>query len=131
MAQPGTVAAIKELTNGRGADYVFEAIGLTAVQEECLEAVRPGGTVIFAGLSPMGSSTNLPGAMIGRQEKTIAGSYYGSANTTRDFPKYAEFYKQGQLDLDRLISKRYALEQINEAYADMLTGEIARGLIVF
>lgn len=131
MAGPDTVAAIKRLTNGRGADTVFEAIGLTAVQEQCLDAVRPGGLVVYVGLSPMGSSTNLPGAIIARQEKTITGSYYGSANTARDFPKYAELYQQGLLDLDRLISKRYTLDQINDAYADMLTGELARGVIVF
>jgi len=131
IAQTDTVAAIKQLTDGRGADTVFEAIGITAVQEVCLEAVRPGGLVVYVGMSPMGSSTNLPGAIIARQEKTITGSYYGSANTARDFPQYAAFYQQGQLDLDRLVSKRYPLAQINEAYAEMLGGEIARGLIVF
>jgi len=131
MVQHDTVAAIKSLTGGRGADYVFEAVGITAVQEQCLEAVRPGGTVVYVGLSAMGSSTNLPGSIIARQEKTVTGSYYGSANTARDFPKYASLYKQGLLDLDRLISKRYLLEQINEAYAEMLNGEIARGVIVF
>ena len=131
LARPDTVRAIKKLTGGRGAGYVFEAVGLTAVQEECLEAVRPGGKVIYAGLSPMGSSTNLPAAIIARQEKTITGSYYGSANTARDFPLYVDFYRKGQLDLESLISKRYPLEEINEAYAAMLSGETARGLIVF
>jgi Zn-dependent alcohol dehydrogenase len=131
MAGLGTVAAIQRLTEGRGADYVFEAIGLPGVQEECLVAVRPGGTVVLAGVSPMGSSTNLPGAMITRQEKTVTGTYYGSANPARDFPLYARLYLQKLLDLDRLISRTYALDQINEAYAAMLSGEVARGLIVF
>ncbi|MBI3761262.1 MAG: Zn-dependent alcohol dehydrogenase [Chloroflexi bacterium] len=131
MAGPDAVGAIKKLTEGRGADYVFEAIGLPAVQEQCLDAVRPGGTVVLVGVSPMGSGTNLPGAIITRQEKTVTGSYYGSANTARDFPLYADLYLKGKLDLDRLISKTYPLEQINEAYADMLSGEIARGVIVF
>lgn len=131
MTGPDTVPAIKKITSGRGADYVFEAIGLPGVQEECLSAVRPGGTVVLAGISPMGSGTNLPGAIITRQEKTVTGSYYGSANTSRDFPLYAELYQRGLLDLDKLISRTYPLERINEAYADMLSGEIARGLIVF
>jgi len=61
----------------------------------------------------------------------VTGSYYGSANTTRDFPKYIDLYQQGLLDLERLISKRYSLDQINEAYADMLQGETARGIILF
>ncbi len=131
MNRPDTNDAIRNLTEGRGADYVFEAVGLTSLQEQCLDAVRPGGLVVYVGMSPMGSSTNLPGAIIARQEKTVTGSYYGSANTARDFPKYIDLYRQGLLDLERLISKRYSLEQINEAYADMLQGETARGIIVF
>jgi S-(hydroxymethyl)glutathione dehydrogenase/alcohol dehydrogenase len=131
MAGPDAIDAIRRMTAGRGADYVFEAIGLPQVQEECLAATRPGGTVVLAGVAPMGSSTNLPGALITRQEKTITGTYYGSANPARDFPLYADLYRRGLLDLDRLISRIYPLAQINEAYADMLGGEIARGLIVF
>jgi Zn-dependent alcohol dehydrogenase len=131
MAGPDTNDSIRALTEGRGADYVFEAIGLPAVQEQCLDATRPGGMLVLVGISPMGSHTNLPGALITRQEKTVAGSYYGTANPTRDFPLYADLYLKGKLDLDRLVSKTYSLDQINEAYADMLSGEIARGLIVF
>ena len=56
-----SVRDIRHLTEGRGADYVFEAIGIPAVQEQCLEAVRPAGTVVLVGVSPMGSGTNLPG----------------------------------------------------------------------
>lgn len=131
LADPHTNDAIRDLTEGRGADYVFEAIGLPAVQEQCLDAARPGGTIVFAGVSPMGSSTNLPGAIITRQEKTVMGSYYGTSNTTRDFALYADLYLKGKLALDRLVSKTYPLDQINEAYADMLSGETARGVIVF
>lgn len=123
--------AVKHVTKGRGADYVFEAVGLPQVQEECLEAARPGGLIIFAGLSAMGSNTNLPGAVLTRQEKTVTGSYYGTANPARDFPLYATLYQRGLLDLEKMVSRTYPLEQINEAYADMLSGEIARGLIVF
>jgi S-(hydroxymethyl)glutathione dehydrogenase/alcohol dehydrogenase len=61
----------------------------------------------------------------------VVGSYYGTANTARDFPLYADLYLKGKLDLERLISKKYKLEEINEAYADMLAGEIARGVIYF
>lgn len=131
LAGPQVVKRIRAMTEGRGADYVFEAIGIPAVQEQCLEAVRPGGTVVLVGVSPMGSGTNLPGSVITRQEKTVTGSYYGSANTTRDFPLYLDLYQRGLLDLDRLVSKTYRLEEINEAFADMLGGETARGVILF
>jgi Zn-dependent alcohol dehydrogenase len=130
-ADERTVSQIQSLTEGRGADYVFEAIGLPMVQEECLHAARPGGTIVLAGISPVGSNTNLPGAIITRQEKTIMGSYYGTANTSADFPLYADLYLQGKLTLDLLISKQYSLDRINEAYADMLTGHGGRGVVVF
>jgi S-(hydroxymethyl)glutathione dehydrogenase / alcohol dehydrogenase len=130
-AGPNAVDEIRALTGGRGADYVFEAIGIPAVQEEALRAARPGGMIILAGISPVGSATNLPGAVLTRQEKTVAGSYYGTANTSRDFPRFAELYLAKRLDLAKLVSRRYRLDQINEAYADMLKGEGARGIIVF
>lgn len=131
VAGPDTNNTIRQLTEGRGADYVFEAVGIPAVQEQCLDAARPGGTIVFSGLAPMGSNTNLPGAVITRQEKTVMGSYYGTANTARDFPFYAGLYLKGKLKLDRLITRTYTLDQINQAYADMLGGELARGVIVF
>ncbi len=125
------VARIKELTEGRGADYVFEAAGIAQVQELAFAAARPGGTIVFSGLSPMGSSTNLPGSVMVREEKTVMGSYYGTANPSRDFREYAERYLDGSLPIDRLITKSYPLEQINEAYADMLSGAVTRGIIQF
>jgi len=129
-AGPDAVAKIREQTEGRGADYVFEAVGAPTVQEESLHAARPGGTVVLVGLSPTGSATNLPGAVITRQEKTVVGSYYGTCDTARDFPLYAKLYREGKLDLGALVSKTYTLDEINDAYADMLRGEIVRGVIV-
>ena len=125
------IYSIQGMTEGRGADYVFEAVGIPSIQEKCLDVARPGGVVVFAGISPMGSSTNLPGSILTRQEKTVMGSYYGTSNPARDFPLYADLYMKGRLDLDRLISKRYSLDQINEAYADMLSGSVARGVVMF
>ena len=61
----------------------------------------------------------------------IIGSYYGSANAARDFPLYAELYLAGRLDLDRLISRSWSLEHINDAYEEMLGGGVARGVIEF
>ena len=131
LASEEVVAEIRALTHGRGADYVFEAVGAPAVQEQCLAAARPGGMVVLAGLAPMGSNTNLPGALITRQEKTVKGSYYGSAHPARDFPFLADLYLAGKLELDRLVTRTYRLEEINAAYADMLSGAVARGVILF
>jgi S-(hydroxymethyl)glutathione dehydrogenase/alcohol dehydrogenase len=131
VAGPDTVNTLLEMTEGRGAGFVFEAIGIPAVQEQAFAVTRPGGTLVLVGMSPMGSSTNFPGAIVARKEKTVTGSYYGSANTQRDFPTFIEFYQQGMLDLDRLITQTYSLDQINEAYEDMLNGKLARGVIQF
>jgi S-(hydroxymethyl)glutathione dehydrogenase / alcohol dehydrogenase len=126
-----TRGQLLELTGGRGADYVFEAIGNSQVQSEALRTVRPGGTLVLVGLSPVHEQTNLSGAFIARQEKVVKGCYYGSINTRRDFPKFLDMYVAGQIKLDELVSQRYWLAEINEAYAAMLGGEVARGVIVF
>ena len=128
---PEATGEIRRLTGGRGADYVFEAVGLPALQEQALAATRPGGTAVLVGISPMGSATNLPGAVLTREEKTVMGSYYGTADPSREFPRLARLYLEGKLDLDRLVTRRYRLEQINQAYADMLAGDGARGVIVY
>jgi Zn-dependent alcohol dehydrogenase len=131
LANDNPLAGIRDLTNGRGAEHAFEAVGVPALQELAFEAIRPGGTLTLAGLSAMGTGTNLPGAVITRQEKVIKGSYYGTANANRDFPMLLDLYMGGKIKLDELISKRYSLHQINQAYDAMLTGTVARGVIVF
>jgi Zn-dependent alcohol dehydrogenase len=131
LADGELLTNIRALTGGRGADHVFEAVGVPILQEIALGAVRPGGTLILSGLSPMGSGTNLPGAVITRQEKTIKGSYYGSVNARRDFPLLLDLYAAGKLPLDKLISQRYGLTEINQAFEAMLSGTVARGVIVF
>lgn len=131
LSNDETLGAVLELTGGRGADRVIEAVGLPSLQELALALARPGGTVALAGLAPMSAGTNLPGAVITRTEKTIRGSYYGSVHPSRDFPLLIDLYMAGKLRLDELITQEYRLEDINAAYDRMLTGEVARGVIVF
>ncbi len=130
LAGDDPVAQVRQFTDGRGTDYVFDATGLTHVQEQCLLAVRPGGTVVLAGLAPVGSDTNLPGAIITREEKIIKGSYYGSAQPERDFARYARFYLDGRLNLDGLITRTYPLNDIAVAYRDLLDGRLVRGIVI-
>ncbi|HEX2619093.1 MAG TPA: Zn-dependent alcohol dehydrogenase [Phototrophicaceae bacterium] len=126
-----TLAAIRALTGGRGADHVIEAVGIPALQELALEATRPGGMAVLAGLSAMGTATNLPGAVLTRTEKTVKGSYYGSVNPARDFPLMLDLYMAGKLKLDELVSREYQLSEINAAFESMLGGKVARGVVVF
>ena len=131
MAGDDTTDAIKDLTHGRGADYAFEAIGIPAVHEEAIEALRPGGTLVIVGMPPEGSVTKLDAYPFVSREKTVKGSLYGSSSTRRDFPKLLNLYMAGKLKLDELVSQEYKLEEINEAYEAMLGGEVARGVIAF
>jgi NDMA-dependent alcohol dehydrogenase len=126
-----TIEGVRSLTGGRGADHAFEAVGVPALQELAFASARSGGTVTLAGLAPMGTATNLPGAVITRQEKTVKGSYYGTVHAPRDFPMLLDLYVSKKLKLDELISRRYSLEQVNDAFRDMLGGELARGVIMF
>ena len=96
-----SVGEIQALTGGRGADHVFESVGLSFLQERGLEATRPGGTLTLVGLTPVGSDTNLPGAVITRTEKVIRGSFYGSVNTQRDFPNVHRALSRGQAQAGR------------------------------
>lgn len=131
LSDASMVDRVRALTGGRGAEFAFEAVGLPALQELALDLIRPGGMVVLAGLSAMGTGTNLPGAVITRQEKTIKGSYYGSVHPQRDFPLLLDLYSAGRLKLDQLISRTYRLDEINDAFDTMLRGETARGVIIF
>jgi Zn-dependent alcohol dehydrogenase len=131
VSGPGTTDEIRRLTGGRGAHYVFDTTGIPDVQEQCLDAARPGGSVILAGLAPMGSRTNLDAAALTRQEKTVAGTYYGTSVPDREFPLLAGLFLEGRIPLDRLVTRTYRLDQVNEAFEDMIAGRLSRGVIRF
>lgn len=122
---------VRALTGGRGADYAFEAVGLPAVQEAAYAAVRRGGALVVVGVAPLGSFTRYPGLDLHVNEKRILGSFFGSTNPHYEFPRLLALYQAGQLLLDELISARYRLDQINDAYADLLKGGHKRGIIRF
>ena len=126
-----TADQVQALTGGRGADHVFESVGLSGLQEAAFAALRPGGTLTLVGIAPSTSVMELSGAEITRTEKVVRGSFYGSVHPQRDFPLLLDLYTAGRLKLDELVTKRWRLEDINEAYAEMLTGEVARGVIMF
>lgn len=105
LSGPETVERIRELTQGRGADYVFDATGSPAVQARCLDLTRPGGTVVLVGSAPPDATFPVSGRALMAGQKAIVGCYYGSATSARDFRLYADLYLRGQLDLDRLVTR--------------------------
>jgi Zn-dependent alcohol dehydrogenase len=117
------------LTQGRGADYAFDAAGAPAIVPAAFGAIRRGGTLVCIGIPAADAVVGLPGPPLVRDEKIVTGSLYGSCRPVIDVPRILEAYKAGRLDLDRLLSKRYALEEINTAFDDMVAGEVVRGVI--
>ena len=120
---------IKDLTGG-GVDYSFEAIGKKETAEQAFEILRPGGTATIVGMIPQGTKIELDGPSFLRERK-IQGSSMGSNRFRTDMPRYIEFYLQGRLKLDELVSQRMKLEQVNEAFEDMKRGHVARSVITF
>ncbi len=123
------VEAIRDMTGG-GVDYSFEAIGLKVAAEQCFECIRPGGTATIIGMIPVGEKVELDGPSFLR-EKKIQGSSMGSNRFRTDMPKYIDFYLQGRLNLDDMITRRGRLEDVNEAFRAMKAGEVARTVLMF
>jgi len=124
------VDQIRELTDGQGVDFAFEAIGLKVAAEQAWQAIRAGGTATVIGMIPIGQNVEIPGNEFLR-EKKIQGSSMGSNSFKVDMPQYIEFYRQGRLKLDEMVTKTRPLEEINEAFADMKSGSVARTVLMF
>jgi len=127
--EDGALPLARELTDGRGADYAFVAAGVPALVRRAFDALRLGGTLVCIGLPAEGTEVVLPGPELVRQEKIVTGSLYGSCNPHTDMPLVLDLFMAGRLELDRLVSKTYGLDEINGAFADMTAGSVARGVI--
>lgn len=123
------VSQVRELTAG-GVEYSFEAIGLKIAAEQAFAMLRRGGTATVIGMIPLGQKVEIHGVEF-LSEKKIQGSTMGSNRFRYDMPRYVDLYLQGRLQLDALVSARVPLEQVNEAFAAMKAGEVARSVIVF
>ena len=129
-ASKGDVAKqVRELTRG-GVQYSFEAIGLKATTEEAFKMLRRGGTATVIGMIPLGVTVELAGSDF-LAEKKIQGSLMGSNRFPIDMPRYVDFYMQGRLKLDQMISNRLRLEEVNTAFEELKRGEVARSVVMF
>lgn len=124
------VKTLKKLTGG-GADYAFECVGLGSVVAQAYSVLRKGGTAVAVGVSSTQDATTLKTLTLSLEEKTLTGSYYGSARPREDFPRLLSLYRGGRLKLDELITHRYALDDAPQAFEDLAQGRNARGMIVF
>jgi NDMA-dependent alcohol dehydrogenase len=122
-------ALLRELTDGRGADYAFDSAGYPGVVAQAYAATRRGGTVVCIGIPPVGAEASLPGPSLPRDEKIVTGSFYGSCRPHVDMPLVLDLYMDGRLPLDKLVSRTYPLDGVNEAFAAMNDGEVARAVL--
>jgi len=124
------VSIAKGKTGGRGVDTVLEAAGSPNAFGLSVEAVRPGGEVIWLGKTDVTAEVAFRwGSLMG--EKRIRRSSYGGARPARDFPLLARAYLDGKLYLDELITRRIALDEINAGFAALKAGEAIRSVVMF
>ena len=128
--QDDPVKAVRALTRGDGVDHAFEAVGLSILVRQAIESLAIRGTATIVGVLPANAMIEVPWMAI-RPECRIQTSRMGSNQFRTDIPNYLEFYRQGRLKLDEMVSRRGQLGDINEAFRAMKAGEVARSVLVF
>ena len=124
------VKTLRKLTGG-GADYAFECVGSGALAATAYGTLRKGGQAVVVGVAGPKDTTTLRTASLTFEEKSIGGSYFGSARPRVDAPRILGLYQAGKLKLDELITRTYPIAQAPQAFADLQAGRNARGVIVF
>lgn len=127
-ADPDCIAKVKEATKG-GVDYAFEMAGSVKAMDLAYRITRRGGVTVTAGLPPPDHSFALPQVNLVAEERTVMGSYIGSCVPTRDLPRLIQLYRIGKLPVDRLLTDRLALEDINEAFDRLASGHTIRQVL--
>lgn len=123
------VGEVLEMTKG-GCHYTFEAIGLKATAEQAFKMLQSGGTATVIGMIPIGTMVEIHGVEL-LAEKKLQGSNMGSNRFRVDMPRFVDFYLDGKLHLDQMISKHIKLSEVNDALNALKTGQEARHIIMF
>ncbi|MBG0818051.1 zinc-binding dehydrogenase [Planomonospora sp. ID82291] len=126
---PDAVEAIREITGG-GAEKVVETTGVVPVLEQAYRATARGGTTVTVGLPDPSRALTLPALSLVAEERTLRGSYLGSCVPRRDVPRFVGMYRAGVLPVDALLSHRLTLDEVNEGFDRLHTGEAVRQVIV-
>ncbi|MGK2899077.1 MAG: Zn-dependent alcohol dehydrogenase [Burkholderiaceae bacterium] len=122
---------VLDLTGGIGVDYAFEVVGSGKLVEQCFKATRMNGMTVLVGVGRAEDRFSFNAMIVPFTGKTIKGCMYGSCNFKVDFPMYLDLYRQKKLDLDRLITRTYSIDEAPLAFADLEKGVNARGVIVY
>ena len=127
---PDAAEQVREATGG-GVEFAFEMAGSIKALELAYKITRRGGTTVTAGLPPPTATLPLPVVNLVGEERTVKGSYIGTCVPTRDLPRYVELYRRGRLPVDRLMSGRLELEEINAGFDRLHEGKAVRQVIGF
>jgi S-(hydroxymethyl)mycothiol dehydrogenase len=125
------VAAIQELTGGNGADVVIDAVGRPETYKQAFYARDLAGTVVLVGVPTPEMTIELPLADVFGRGGALKSSWYGDCLPTRDFPMLTELYLQGRIDLDAFVTEEIHLDQVEEAFTKMHTGDVLRSVVIF
>jgi len=129
-AGPDAVEQVREMTGG-GADIVIETVGSAGVLAEAYAATGRGGTTVTVGLPDPAQQLQIPAVSLVAEERTLKGSYLGSCVPALDIPRFIELFQGGRLPVDSLLTGTLALEDVNEAFDRLASGEAARQAILF
>jgi len=127
---PELVAKVKEVTRG-GVDVAVEAASAVAALDTAYKITRRGGTTVTVSLPPPTHTLAVPAVSLVVEERTLKGSFLGSAVPQRDLPRYIELYFAGRLPIDKLITHRIKLDEINLGFDRLANGEAIRQVILF
>jgi alcohol dehydrogenase len=127
---PDAVEEIRAATGG-GVEFAFEMAGSVRAMDLAYKITRRGGTTVTAGLPPPNHTFALPQVNLVAEERTVKGSYIGTCVPARDIPRYIELYRRGKLPVDRLMSGRLKLDEINHGFDLLRDGKAVRQVVVF
>lgn len=127
---PDVVGKIKEATRG-GVDAALEFAGSARALETAFAFTRRGGTTITAGLPNPKAMLNISPLTLVAEERSLRGSYLGSGVPSRDIPRFLGLFKRGKLPVDKLLTHRITLDQVNEGFDRLHSGEAIRQVIEF
>jgi alcohol dehydrogenase len=129
-SKPGFVEEIRAASGG-GLEYVVETAGAAEAMATAYKITRRGGTTVTIGLPPPDATLAVPLVNMVAEERTVKGSYIGSCVPVRDLPRYISLYRQGRLPIDRLMTDRIKLDDINAGFERLRRGDAVRQVIVF
>ena len=125
------VEQVRSLTGQRGVDYAFEVVGLPKTVRQAFDCLAKCGVAVVVGVTPFETEVSIPIMGLVFEERVLKGCLYGSSRPRIDIPKLMDLYRAGKLKLDELLTCTYPFEQINEAYAALERGEVARTVVLF